>query len=245
MHRFITAFLVLAAFCLLAFSQSEQSTSTPIEVSYGPSGIQWSVFVPSVGLVLTISGPDGLYWKHEYAPDSRPQFGPLDEQGVPRPEGPYRWEMVAELPLGAGGEAPDEPNPILSGSFAIRGGTIVPRPDDGQPAMVEEGAPPRSLFLDREGRLGLGTTGPQSTLHLKGSNPAVTLEDTTTGGRAFTLRGLEKGDGSLGLFDQTGKPAGWSTRKAGSESTRRSPLPPSPSMVISRPPRASWLTAGR
>ncbi len=203
MYRFIVALVVVTTFCLLAFSENHQTS--PFDVSYAPSGIQWSVFVPSSGTVLTVSGPDGYSWKQVYGPDSRPQFGPADERGVPRPEGLYRWELVAELPPGAGGEVPDEPNPVVSGSFVISSGVIIPKPDDAQPAMVEEGAPLRSLFLDRAGRLGLGTTVPQSQLHLKGSSPALTLEDTTSGGRTFTLRGLEKGDGSLGLFDQAGE----------------------------------------
>jgi len=203
MCRFITAFAVPTALCLLAFSGNNQSRL--FDVSYAPSGIQWWVFVPATASVLTVSGPDGYYWRQEYAPGSRPQFGVVDEQGVPLPEGLYRWELVGQLPPGAAGEIPHEPNPVLSGSFVISGSTIIPKPDDVQPAMVEEGAPQRSLFLDREGRLGLGTTVPQSQLHLKGSDLAVTLEDTTTGGRAFTLRGLEKGDGSLGLFDQAGE----------------------------------------
>ena len=203
MHRFIVALAAVTTFCLFAFSENHQTS--PVNVSYAPSGIQWSVFGPSTGTVLTVSGPDGYYFRQEYNPSSRPQFGLVNEPGVPRPEGLYRWELVAQLPPGAGGDMPDEPNPVVSGSFLISGGIIVPQPDDAQPAMVEEGAPLRSLFLDREGRVGLGTTVPQSQLHLKGNSPALTLEDTTTGGRVFTLRGLEKGDGSLALFDQVGK----------------------------------------
>ncbi len=203
MHRFIIAFIVLTGLCLFAFSENEQSP--PFDVNYAPSSIQWSVFVPASGCVLTVSGPGGYYWRQEYASNSRPEFSVTDHQGMPLPEGPYRWELVAQLPPGPGGEAPDEPNPIVSGSFLISGGVIIPKPDDAQPAMVEEGAPLRSLFLDREGRLGLGTTVPQSQLHLKGSRPAFTLEDTTTGGRGYTLRSLEKGDGSLGLFDHAGE----------------------------------------
>jgi len=207
MSRFIVALVVVTTFCLFAFSENNQGS--PFDVSYAQSGIQWSVFVPASRSVLTVSGPDGYYWKQEYGPNSRPQLRVVDEQGVPLPEGLYRWELVAQLPPGAGGEVPDEPNPVISGSFIISGGSIVPRPDDAQPALVEEGAPPRSLFLDRAGRLGVGTTVPQTQLHLKGSSPALTLEDTTTGGRVFTLRGLEKGDGSLGLFDQATGEARW------------------------------------
>jgi len=204
MHRFIIALVVLTASCLFALSETEQNA--PFDVSYAQSGIQWSVFVASSGSVLTVSGPNGCYWRREYEPNSRPSFAVTDEQRVPRPEGLYRWELVAQLPPGPGGEVPDEPNPVVSGSFVISAGTIIPKPDDAQPAMVEEGASLRSLFLDRDGRLGMGTTVPQSQLHLKGSTPALTLEDTTTGGGLFTLRGLRKGDGSFGLFDQAGKP---------------------------------------
>jgi hypothetical protein len=209
MPRFIVASTVLAALCLFAFGQSEQNTSGPFEAIYTPSGIQWSLFAPFTELALTVAGPDGFCWRQEYGADSRPEFGLFDEQGVPHPDGLYRWELVVRLPAGSGDSAAKEPNPIFSGSFLISGGVIVPQPNDSEAAMVEDGAPVHSLFLDRKGRLGLGTTVPASQLHLKGTNPAFTLEDTTSGGRAFTLRGQEKGDGSLGLFDQTTGEARW------------------------------------
>jgi len=209
MHRFILVLIGLTAFSLTAYSENELARTARVEASYLPSGIEWSVFVPSAGMVLTVSGPDGQYWKQAYSPDVRPRLAVLDEKGVPRREGLYRWELVVQLPARGGGDQPDEPNPVVSGSFEISGSTIIPKRNGAQPAMVEEGAPANSLFVDREGRVGVGTSVPRSMLHLKGANPALTVEDTTTGGRTHTLRGLEKGDGSLGLFDETAGLARW------------------------------------
>ncbi len=72
MGRFIVAFIVLTGLCLFAFSENEQNR--PFDVSYAQSVIQWSVFVPASGCVLTVSGPNGYYWRQEYASNSRPEF---------------------------------------------------------------------------------------------------------------------------------------------------------------------------
>jgi hypothetical protein len=62
MQRFVITLLILTGFCLLAFSQTPQSTSIPIEVNYTRSAVQWSVFVLR-RLHTAVSGPDGFYWK--------------------------------------------------------------------------------------------------------------------------------------------------------------------------------------
>ena len=128
-----------------------------------------------------------------------------------RPDGTYKWELVSQV----GWESPGEMNEPQSGWFQIQNGKVVAEGiGEKQSVVVEEQAPASSLFVNSQGRVGLGTSVPASQLHLKGTLPAVTLEDTTTGGGAFTLRSLEKGDGSLGLFDKAGQ-ARWLVNSEG------------------------------
>jgi hypothetical protein len=195
-------FPLLISFVGLAVLAQSQPAS-PVDVMFRSATVEWSPEVAAELSTLTVSGPNGLYLKQEYPSGAQPVFSALDEEGAPRPEGTYRWELIVALPGKSGAITR-----TISGAFAIQGGRIVSLPDDEAPVVVDSEAPTNSLLLDREGRLGLGTTVPASQLHLKGAEPALTLEDTTSGGRAFTLRALEDGDGSLGLFDQAGK-ASW------------------------------------
>jgi hypothetical protein len=196
MHR-LTIVLILIS----AFSLSLSGQSTPVQLTYERSGVQWSQLASSAGMVLTVSGPEGFCFKQEYGANARPAFSVSDEQGLRRAEGTYLWELVVQLPTG-------EPQ-VLSGSFAIRAGRIIPFPENEYPVAVSEEAPANSLNIDREGRLGVGTTVPGAQLHVKGPEPGVTLEDTSLGGREYTLRSLERGDGSLGLFDEASGQARW------------------------------------
>jgi hypothetical protein len=78
-----------------------------------------------------------------------------------------------------------------------------PQPDDAQPAMVEDGAPLRSLFLDREGRLGVGTT----VRGRAASEEAIQLSNWRYDNRWRCVHSSRFGkrDGSLALFDKAGQ----------------------------------------
>ncbi len=200
----VTHCLFVIALCsslsLQVFSQTNPSAQKS-EIVFTDSSVEWPAPVPDGGLLLTVSGPEGLYVRQEYPAGHWPRFSLVDGQGQARPDGVYKWELVVQ----SGWEGV-----VRSGWFEIREGRPVAEgAGEQQPVAVEETAPQNSLYLDGQGRLGLGTTVPQSQLHLKGTSPAFTLEDTTAGGRAFALRSLEKGDGSFGLFDQMTGEARW------------------------------------
>ncbi|RPI23573.1 MAG: hypothetical protein EHM61_19425 [Acidobacteria bacterium] len=80
---------------------------------------------------------------------------------------------------------------------------------EDQPIVVEQNAPRNSVYVDHQGRVGLGTSVLGAQLHLKGTAPALAIEDTGAGGREYRLRSKEGGDGSLGLFDETTGKSRW------------------------------------
>jgi len=196
--------LVVIVLCLnlsvLAFSQATPPSVPEPEVIYGATSVEWPTTVPDAGVLLTISGPAGLYLRQENPAGSWGRFSLTDEQGEPRPNGIYKWHLVVQ----AGWDGAE--HATQSGWFQIHNGKVVAERIGGrQPVVVEEQAPASSLYVDSQGRVGLGTSVPASQLHLKGILPALTLEDTTAGGGTFTFRAFEKGDGSLALFDQAGQ----------------------------------------
>ncbi|RPI26621.1 MAG: hypothetical protein EHM61_11225 [Acidobacteria bacterium] len=184
---------------VLVYSQPEPASQEAAEAIYNQTWVEWPAFAPERGAVLTIAGPKGLYLRQEYGPGGPPRFVVLDEQGRPRPEGIYKWELVGQA------------GRVSSGWFEIRGGKIAREQQAGerQPVMVEDGAPENTIYADREGRVGIGTSMPATQLHVKGEDPGVTVEDTQTGGHEYVLRSIEGGDGSIGLFDKTKGQARW------------------------------------
>jgi hypothetical protein len=193
-----TVFLGLS---LLAFSQSNPNAAEKAGILYTEGGVEWPAPVPDGGLLLTVAGPQGRYVRQEFPAGHWARFSLTDDQGQALPDGVYKWELVVQ----SGWEGA-----VQSGWFEIREGRPVAEgTGERQPVVIEETAPQNSLYVDSQGRLGIGTSVPQSQLHLKGTAPAFTLEDTATGGHTFALHGLEKGDGSFGLFDQAAGEARW------------------------------------
>jgi len=194
----------------LVSSQSAPASVQAPEVIYSQTDVEWPAPVPDAGLLLTVSGPDGLYLKQEQPAGSWARFSLMDAQGLARPDGVYKWEVVIQ----AGWETAAQRRE--SGWFQIQGGRVVAQGrGENQPVVVEETAPDNSIYVDQEGRLGIGTSVPGAQLHLKGMAPAIAIEDTQAGGREYRLRSLETGDGSLGLFDQTAGVARWLVDKEG------------------------------
>jgi hypothetical protein len=210
-HSFVAIILSLTL-SVTAYSQARSDSFQASEVLYGESWVGWPVSVPDAGLVLTVSGPEGVYLKQDYSAGSQPRFSLLDEQRGARPNGVYKWELVIQP---AGWEGSSQPMPpgseMRSGWFEIRGGRVVAEQTSAekQPVVVEEGAPENSLYVDREGRVGVGTSIPGVQLHLKGTDPGLAIEDTQAGGRQYLLRSHQSRDGSLGLFDETTGEARW------------------------------------
>ena len=133
--------LVSLALCVMIASVARAQPLATVQET--ASGVQWLSAVSDIGLVLTVSGPDGSSWRQEIAPGERPVFSIFDEGGALRPEGVYVWELrsVARLDaktlakLSAARESGDEdvlrkvalqaPAPrYASGSFSILDGQV-------------------------------------------------------------------------------------------------------------------------
>ncbi|RPI26858.1 MAG: hypothetical protein EHM61_10405 [Acidobacteria bacterium] len=199
---------VIVAVCLglslSLFSQPAPASAPIPEVVYQESSVEWPDSVPDRGSVLTIAGPERLYFRSEHSAGNWARFSLLDEEGRSRPDGVYKWELIVQ----AGGW---EDVSVQSGWFEIRGGKVIAEQVAGekQPVVLEAEAPENSLYVDRAGRVGVGTNIPVAQLHLKGTDPSLAIEDIRTGGREYRLRSEENVDGSFGLFDQTAGKARW------------------------------------
>ncbi|RPI28698.1 MAG: hypothetical protein EHM61_04165 [Acidobacteria bacterium] len=202
----LLAISMYSSLSLFVFSQATPSQA--LEVIYGETLVEWPSYMPDRGLSLTVSGPEGLYLKQEHPAGTWARFGLLDAQGLPRADGVYKWELVVQAGWEAAGDA--SARQVQSGWFRLQGGRVTGEgTPQQQPLVVEETAPYNSLYVDGQGRLGIGTTVPGAQLHLKGAVPSLALEDTHAGGREYFLRSYQGGDGSLGLFDETAGKVRW------------------------------------
>ncbi len=61
----------------------------------GAAGIDWQPKVATIGLSLTISGPQGFYLRQQFAPGESPTFSVFDASGNLRPAGSYAYELKA------------------------------------------------------------------------------------------------------------------------------------------------------
>ncbi len=112
-----------------------------------PSGVEWQPGVSYEKVTLTVSGPDGLILRREFAAGAALAFEPFGDDGKPLPDGAYTYEMSAApvldretrraltvarrngdeaaiAKLRAEGKLPRTPL-VQSGSFSIDGGAIV------------------------------------------------------------------------------------------------------------------------
>jgi len=160
--------------------------------------VEWPAPAPDAGFILTVSGPEGFYSRQEYLAGSWARFSLSNELGQPRSDGVYKWELVVQAGWEPRGQASQ------SGWFQLQGGRpVTAGTGEKQPVIVEENAPGNSLYVDSQGRVGVGTTVPAAQLHVRGRDPALEIEDTQEGGHEYLFRSLKSGDGSLGLFDET------------------------------------------
>ncbi|RPI27423.1 MAG: hypothetical protein EHM61_08510 [Acidobacteria bacterium] len=197
----IALHLTLPGFVL---SQSSPARLSELEVIHGETAVEWPAVAPDVNLLVTVSGPEGLYLRQEQPAGTWARFSLVNKQGQARPDGIYKWELVIQSGWQDGGQG------TYSGWFEIQGGRVaMAGSGEKQPVTLEEQAPENSLYIDSEGRVGVGTSVPGALLHLKGKLPALAIEDTQAGGREYRMRSAISGDGSLGLFDQATGQARW------------------------------------
>jgi hypothetical protein len=122
----------------------------------GPAGIEWRPVATEMGLVLTVSGPQGFYLRQEYGPGQTASFSVFDSAGAVRAAGSYKYELRAvpqideatRTQLQAARESGTEPSvlgkagrralEVQSGAFAIADGAILmggeSEPGAGKPA---------------------------------------------------------------------------------------------------------------
>ena len=131
-------------------------------VSVEPTRIEWQPLVSYAGLVLTVSGPDGLFLREEFGAGSVPSF-----ESSSRPDGSYTYELrvipvidpetrqaldaaresgdsSAVEQLQREGKLPQQPL-VQSGYFSIEGGAIVMGGATEEPAVQSLDEPPISL----------------------------------------------------------------------------------------------------
>jgi hypothetical protein len=120
--------------------------------SVGPHGINWLASGQYEKIVLTVTGPEGLVLRREFARGESPSFDAIGTDGKPLVDGTYNFELVASpfidratrralanarqaqddsivQKLRAEGKLPSEPM-VQSGAFRVAGGSIVQQ--DGQ-----------------------------------------------------------------------------------------------------------------
>ena len=136
----------------------------------GPAGIEWRPVATEMGLVLTVSGPQGFYLRQEYGPGQTASFSVFDSAGAVRPAGSYVYELRAvpqiddatRTQLQAARESGAEPGvlgkagrraqEVQSGAFAIANSSIVmggdSEPGAGKPAGGSRIAPKDQVIPD-------------------------------------------------------------------------------------------------
>jgi hypothetical protein len=198
----VMAVLVLTASPLVA---GERTT-----VRAGAASLDFQTAGDHGKTVLVVQGPGGLE-RYEFAAGAAPSLSLFDGKGGLRPDGQYRWELVAEprtgtIVRGEGEtEAPrGEGGFVQSGAFAIRGGSF----DVGgglEEARGLESAPlaskvivdrdgvapndqviPDDLIVQGSGCFGFDCVNNESfgfdTIRLKENNLRIKFEDTSAGG---------------------------------------------------------------
>jgi hypothetical protein len=89
-RRFWTA---IALTGLLATGAGAAEPTVLAEAKPRGVAVDWTVLSPYRRAVLTVSMPDGEVARSEVGPGSGPTFSAFDEDGEPRPDGAYNWEL--------------------------------------------------------------------------------------------------------------------------------------------------------
>jgi hypothetical protein len=71
------------------------------------------------------------------------------------------------------------------------------------------------MRISSSGNLGIGTTNPNRGIHIYGSDAALAIQDSTTGGHEYVYTNDNAGDGSMGLYDETDAAFRWLVNSSG------------------------------
>lgn len=213
----VLAVLVLAVSPLLAGERAS--------VKAGAASLDFQTAGDHGKSVLIIQGPGGRE-RYEFAAGAAPSLSLFDGKGGLRPDGQYRWELVAEprtgtIVRGEGDtEAPrSEGGFVQSGAFAIRGGSfdvggavetggLESAPVASKVVVDRDGVAPNDqvipddLIVQGSGCFGFDCVNNESfgfdTIRLKENNLRIKFEDTSTGAFPSTDWQLTANDSASG-----------------------------------------------
>lgn len=97
-HAIVRVILVVACFQMLAFGQAAGDKNNGVTISGSGSNVRWDVAVPSSGLTLTISAPDGQVFRKEFNGRSA-EFTLIDPKGERFADGQYSYELRVTPPI--------------------------------------------------------------------------------------------------------------------------------------------------
>jgi hypothetical protein len=184
---------------LTALGQVREQAAEPVSAG---SSLSWRLGIEHGGTTLTVSRPDGLVIRREFAAGETPAFESAGEGGI-LPDGKYAWELViAPRMLRTRGEAPIEKTGpggtpagrVVSGTFEVEAGAIrLPR-EIAERAPVaaaelvatpEDQVIPDDLIVQGSTCVGFDCVNNESfgfdTIRLKENNLRIKFEDTSTG----------------------------------------------------------------
>lgn len=163
--------------------------------------MHWRVAAVHGGATLTVSQPDGVVYRQEFAAGEQPEFV-APEKGGSLPDGAYTWELVlAPRNLvtrdGSGAQVEEKraEGRVVSGTFVVRNGAISlpsaiaerPGPSGSSEliATPEDQVIPDDLIVQGSGCFGFDCVNNESfgfdTIRLKENNLRIKFEDTSVG----------------------------------------------------------------
>ncbi|HSN88064.1 MAG TPA: hypothetical protein VL025_15000, partial [Thermoanaerobaculia bacterium] len=119
--------VAVVALCTLFVSNAgaspgDRDSARPLaEMTLGASRVDWQPAGDYESIVLTVAGPESLWFRREFAAGQPVHLSLLDQE-VRLPEGSYTYELRLVLRQT---EKPTQRPLLQAGSFSIRGGELV------------------------------------------------------------------------------------------------------------------------
>lgn len=133
--------LIRVAFVLAVFALFTPMAGAQVaNMQLSPSQVDWMPVGDYESVLLTVSGPEGVYFQQSFAAGEVPGFNLFDQAGQIVPDGTYKFELTTTPRVSvATRRAMDEVNPadrgllglragdglVQAGTFRVAGGSIV------------------------------------------------------------------------------------------------------------------------
>jgi len=184
-----------------------KNTSKPVaDISWSSSGINWLPKIAYKQITLTVSKPDGTFYRKTFDSGSSPYVDLASLAGYNLVDGHYTYELTA-MPYGVSPVRSEKENEtanrnsrryVQSGSFLVKGGMIIqpgmPEPQINKPYTSTSGSgqqlslPSQTISEDTyiQGSLcvGVDCTGSETwgedNIRIKESNLRIHFEDTSS-----------------------------------------------------------------